>query len=568
MALISVSDELAKKSFTNVENKFITKYMPVLEPIAVKVYLYALYVYQSGLNSASHEDMAKALNISEDELKNYFEYLEEFELVSILSVSPLEVKILDAENVYGTPKKFKPEKYADFTKIVQNTIKGRMISTNEFREYFLLLEDYGFEQNALIMIINYCVNLKGDSIRFQYIKKVAKSFAEEGAVTAKKVDEKLSAYTSSTPALINIFRAAGINKQPDIDDDRLYKKWTAELGFEENAIAAAAKAFKVKNTDKLDSVIMELYKNKKFDVKEIKSYSANKNSIYIATVEIARNLGVYIQNTAPYIDNYVNAWCDYGFEPDCLKQLSVYCFRHNKKTFEDMHELIKKLYSDGIITTDSVNEYIEKVEADDRLIKKLLTHCGLSRKIIDWDRESLARWKSWGFDKIMLTEAAKISAGKANPMAYMNAVLSSWKSDGIFSTDKIIVKPAPASQETKTDRAVVERHYSDLRHRAEDKAEKQLAKVLSDEVYGKIYKDLNELSIQLAFAEIRNAEEAEKLSAKMKEMQFLSDKRLSELGIARDELIPVYSCKICNDTGYDKNGNPCVCLKKFLSTIK
>lgn len=446
MALISVSDELAKKSFTNVENKFITKYMPVLEPIAVKVYLYALYVYQSGLNSASHEDMAKALNISEDELKNYFEYLEEFELVSILSISPLEVKILDAENVYGTPKKFKPEKYADFTKIVQNTIKGRMISTNEFREYFLLLEDYGFEQNALIMIINYCVNLKGDSIRFQYIKKVAKSFAEEGAVTAKKVDEKLSAYTSSTPALINIFRAAGINKQPDIDDDRLYKKWTAELGFEENAIAAAAKAFKVKNTDKLDSVIIELYKNKKFDVKEIKSYSANKNSIYIATVEIARNLGVYIQNTAPYIDNYVNAWCDYGFEPDCLKQLSVYCFRHNKKTFEDMHELIKKLYSDGIITTDSVNEYIEKVEADDRLIKKLLTHCGLSRKIIDWDRESLARWKSWGFDKIMLTEAAKISAGKANPMAYMNAVLSSWKSDGIFSTDKIIVKPAPASQ--------------------------------------------------------------------------------------------------------------------------
>ena len=568
MALISVSDELAKKSFTNVENKFITKYMPVLEPIAVKVYLYALYVYQSGLNSASHEDMAKALNISEDELKNYFEYLEEFELVSILSVSPLEVKILDAENVYGTPKKFKPEKYADFTKIVQNTIKGRMISTNEFREYFLLLEDYGFEQNALIMIINYCVNLKGDSIRFQYIKKVAKSFAEEGAVTAKKVDEKLSAYTSSTPALINIFRAAGINKQPDIDDDRLYKKWTAELGFEENAIAAAAKAFKVKNTDKLDSVIMELYKNKKFDVKEIKSYSANKNSIYIATVEIARNLGVYIQNTAPYIDNYVNAWCDYGFEPDCLKQLSVYCFRHNKKTFEDMHELIKKLYSDGIITTDSVNEYIEKVEADDRLIKKLLTHCGLSRKIIDWDRESLARWKSWGFDKIMLTEAAKISAGKANPMAYMNAVLSSWKSDGIFSTDKIIVKAAPASPETKNHRAGGERHESELRHPAHEKDEKQLAKVLSDEVYGKIYKDLNELSIQLAFAEIRNAEEAEKLSAKMKEMQFLSDKRLSELGIARDELIPVYSCKICNDTGYDKNGNPCVCLKKFLSTIK
>ena len=39
MALVSVSDDLAKKSFTSVENKFITKYLPVLEPIAVKVYL-------------------------------------------------------------------------------------------------------------------------------------------------------------------------------------------------------------------------------------------------------------------------------------------------------------------------------------------------------------------------------------------------------------------------------------------------------------------------------------------------------------------------------------------------
>ena len=117
MALVSVSDDLATKSFTSVENKFITKYLPVLEPIAVKVYLFSLYVYQNALSSYTLEDLAKHLSITEDEAKNYFEYLEEFELVSVLSLAPFEVKILDADNVYGTPKKFKPEKYADFTKI-------------------------------------------------------------------------------------------------------------------------------------------------------------------------------------------------------------------------------------------------------------------------------------------------------------------------------------------------------------------------------------------------------------------------------------------------------------------
>ena len=219
MAFISVSDEVANKSFTYVENKFITKYLPVLNAVAVKVYLYSLYLFQSGRPNSSVEELAEKLNLTVEEVKAHFEALEELELVSVLSASPFEVKILDAENVSGTPKKFKPEKYADFTKAVQSIIKGRMISTNEFREYFVLLEEYGFEQTALIMIISYCVNLKGDNIRLPYIKKVAKNFAEEGVTTTKKVDEKLSAFTSSTPALLNIFKSSGITKQPDIDDE-------------------------------------------------------------------------------------------------------------------------------------------------------------------------------------------------------------------------------------------------------------------------------------------------------------------------------------------------------------
>ena len=44
MAFISASEGLIRKSTTTVENKFITKYLPVLNPVAVKVYIYALYL--------------------------------------------------------------------------------------------------------------------------------------------------------------------------------------------------------------------------------------------------------------------------------------------------------------------------------------------------------------------------------------------------------------------------------------------------------------------------------------------------------------------------------------------
>ena len=57
----------------------------------------------------------------------------------------------------------------------------------------------------------------------------------------------------------------------------------------------------------------------------------------------------------------------------------------------------------------------------------------------------------------MIFEACKIAVGKSNPMAYVNAVLSGWKSDGIFSVDKI-----PHSQAGKktNEQAIRTRSYT------------------------------------------------------------------------------------------------------------
>ena len=562
MPLISVSDGIAKKAFTYIENKFITKYLPVLDPVAVKVYLYSLYLYQSGLSSYTLDELSEKLNITSEETKNYFEYLEEYELVSVISLSPFEVKILDAENTSGLPKKFKPEKYADFTKAVQSIIKGRMISPNEFREYFLMLEDYGFEQNALIMIIAYCVNLKGDNIRLQYIKKVAKSFADDGITTSKKVDEKLSSYTSSTNSLLNIFKAAGISRQPDVDDDKLYKKWTVEFGFDDSAIILCAKKFKAKTTEKLDSALEELYKNKKFDVKEIEDYCNNRDAVYGATKDIAKSLGIYMQNATPYVDNYVNVWRDLGFELISLKSIAEHCFKSGIKSFESMNDFVLKMYDSGTVSDGSIEEYLTELKAQDAFIRTILSECGLTREVKEWDRVSLKKWRSWNFSDEMILEAAKLSASKSNPTSYLSSVLSSWKADGKFTVDEI--KPAA----TATSQSDIERHYYELRHAAESKAEKMLNTALADEIYGSINRQLNELTISLAFAELKSPAEADGISKRIKALEAEGDKRLKELCIDRASFTPQYSCKLCNDTGYDEHGSPCSCLKKFISSRK
>ncbi len=571
MAFVSLSPDFSAKSFTFVENKFITKYLPVLDAQAVKVYIYGLYLCSRGTTSFTITDLATSLNISEEQAVNCYEYLEEFELVKITNRSPFEVSYLDADNVAGTPKRYKPEKYADFAKTVQSIIKGRMISTNEYREYFYLLEEYSFEQNALLMIITYCVNLKGDDIRVQYIKKVAKSFAADGAVTASKVDEKLARFTSATPTLVKIFSEAGINRSPDVDDEKLYKKWTDEMGFTDDAVIAASKYFRTKNMSKLDDVIGELYRNKKFDVKEIEFYCKNKTSVYGAASEIAKALGVYMQNPAPYVENYVSLWCDKGYEFDTLKTLANYCFTHERKSFEAMNDFISDLYGLGIVNEESVRKYISERDAEDDFIKKILSACSLTRHILPSDRERLSRWHEWSFTDEMILRAAELTSGKSNPVAYMNGILSAWKNEGIFEPDKI--KKASPSYETKStdkktvERSVIERHYSDLRQIAEDKAEKTLNRALADETYGSLHRRINKLYIDLALAESRS-QPTDALTASITSAELSADNRLKELGIDKKDLTPRYNCETCKDTGYDSYGRPCECLRKFIKQYK
>ena len=48
MAFCSFSKDCDNNSYVTVENKFITKYMPVADGFAVKVYLYGLYLCKNG----------------------------------------------------------------------------------------------------------------------------------------------------------------------------------------------------------------------------------------------------------------------------------------------------------------------------------------------------------------------------------------------------------------------------------------------------------------------------------------------------------------------------------------
>ncbi|MGN1103624.1 MAG: DnaD domain protein [Candidatus Coproplasma sp.] len=436
MAFISVADELKRKGTTSVENKFISKYLPELEPVAVKVYLFALYLAQAEQGNYTIEDFAIKLNIPEDKILEYFDYLSEWELIAITSRSPLEIKILDCDNYYGKPKKLHPEKFDGLYEEIQAIISERMVSQDEYREYLILLEEYGLERNALVMIINYCVNLKGTDIRFAYIKKVVKNFCDDGDVTVSKVEERLSSYTLSTTALLKIFSACSIKRSPEVEDGELYKKWQS-LGFSDEAIFCAAKCFKTKSIEKLDVVLGELANNRKFDEKEIADFKKNQDSLYSNVKEIAKTLGVYISEATPYVERYYSIWVDYGYSADVLKAIASHCFTSGRNSFDLMNDFIEGLYKEAYVDDETVLKLLNDLDEDNRFIKKIHSACGFTREVKPYDRQSLARWREWGFNETMILKSAELSAGKNNPVACMNYLLAQWKNKGVYTVEQI-----------------------------------------------------------------------------------------------------------------------------------
>ena len=161
MSFCSFSGEYEKNSSVVLDSKFITEYLPEAGGDAVRVYVYGLFSCRSGAE-VSLSDFSAALNLSTEEVKDCFKFWEEYDLVSVISEEPFSVRYLPFSE-HSKPRRFKPEKYTDFTKALQVLFPDRMITTAEYSAYFSVMESFGIKPDAMLMSCQYCKVRKGSS---------------------------------------------------------------------------------------------------------------------------------------------------------------------------------------------------------------------------------------------------------------------------------------------------------------------------------------------------------------------------------------------------------------------
>ncbi len=462
MSFAKLSSDFLMETFTLVDNLFISEYLPECDEKQVKIYLYGLYLCTNPSSNNSLDALCSNLNMSEKEIISIYSFFEDMGLVQIVSKEPLEVKYLSLKRANQPPKKYKSEKWNDFNVHLQQLFPERMLTPNEYNEYYMFIDSTKFDPEAMLMVVQYCINLKGMSVRYPYILTVARNWANEGVKTVKDVEERLEEYERQHDDMTSVLSALGRKGGAELEEKQMLLKWTRSWGYSLDAILTAAKTLKGSKTfAKLDNKLDEFYRMSIFSAEEMADFAKHIEELRSLAVAINKNLGVFYESFEHEIEVYVSPWVAKGFDADALTKIAHHCFLSNVRTLDGMNTVVGKFYSKGLLTSESIDDYIDAQIRQDEKIKKVIEATGRTRNVTNQDREYYETWSAeWLFDDSVILYAAEQASGRTYPLPYVNQILSAFKSAGAKTVEEAKKVALPTSSASRVAENYQEREYT------------------------------------------------------------------------------------------------------------
>ena len=458
------SSDFLMETFTLVDNLFVHEHLPYLEEKQIKVYIYGLYLCGTGGDNTT-ENLCTVLDLTEDELMAIYKEFEDLGLVKVLNTTPLEVKYLSLKRGMQPPKKYKAERWNDFNTTLQSLFPDRLITPNEYNEYYNFVENTKIQEDVLLMIVQYCIDAKGPSVRYPYVFAVARNWIQDGVRTVEDVEMKLNEFEQQSDEMREVLLALGRKSGADIEEKQALRKWKRSWGYELPAILTAAKLMRGGKTfKKLDAKLDEYYRMNIFSSEEMKEYVAYREHLTELAIAINKTIGVYYESLEHVIEVYTIPWTTKGFSDDALLKIAHYCFVSGVRNLEGMNTIVGKFYSQGYLTAEGVDEFVSAGLKQDGKIKEIIERAGGARNVTAKDREFYRTWSvTWGFDDSVILYAAELAVGKTFSMPFMNQLLSGWKNAGITTVDGAKKASSPKQHpETYTERSYTDDELKSL----------------------------------------------------------------------------------------------------------
>lgn len=572
MSFCFYSKEFSSNSFTLVENQFITQYMPTADAFAVKVYIYGLYLCQNAHLDFSVSAFARALGCDEESVRQAFRFWEDYDLLNIQSTEPFVVEYLPVATALGKSRRVNYGSYSDFNKELMSKMQrvNRYVTRQELQKYMNFMQENNMEPQAFLLIAEYCIDKDGEKVSPAHIINKAKKYIEKNIITYEQVESELSGHNLHEGELEKVFEALG-SKKPHAEegDFTLYGKWLEEYGYSPAAILYVAGSMKRGDLTALDERLRGLKAKGIISDSDVKNHIEKQRALYEIAFSVARKLSVKINSPETYVDEYVAEWVEEGYSEKSLCDIAVYCTKLSANTFVEMDAALEELSSQGIISDADVAKYLAEQANRLKTLLKIKELCSQVR-VTAAALTRIKTWREWGFSDAMLIEAAKRAATVANPLPYMNKILSDWKENKYTSPADVLAEKrktgyssvANETVQALDDKSKRERFYAERRRKAQALADKYIKKAETNPEYVKISSELASAKIELAKATVFDRGGAEAVQKKLDALRQRQRELLKSMGISEEQLTPRPVCARCSDTGFLPDGKACDCYNE------
>ena len=229
---------------TEVENLFISEYMPSAPENAVKLYLLALMHAQQGL-PLDDAQAARKLGIGQAAVADAWDYWREKGLVRLTVKDPKrpaerETELLNIrEMMYGRraepsvqPKDSAPFALDDeaFARLLSDieSVTGRLLEAREPEEVASWISNYGMDPEVILLGYKYS-NQKGKSNRCRYVGAILKDWRAKGLVSADQVEDSLAASDRHYEFYRAVMKELGFHRSATEPEKRIMDSWFDKL---------------------------------------------------------------------------------------------------------------------------------------------------------------------------------------------------------------------------------------------------------------------------------------------------------------------------------------------------
>lgn len=227
---------------------FILNYMPQLESIDVKIYLYILFLSKKGLE-IDKPDLAKKLGITEQELSFGFERLQAEELL-VRTTHGYNISDIRENEINKTyipkiePRRTKVQTERDRKRIaaasaINESFFQGVMSLGWYTDISAMFENYSFSEEVMIALFHYCQERK--ALNKKYVHAVAESWYNGGVKTFEQLEEFLESYDNMQKIKQKISKALRLNRNLTKYEEQYIDTWVKDYGYDFDVIEEALK---------------------------------------------------------------------------------------------------------------------------------------------------------------------------------------------------------------------------------------------------------------------------------------------------------------------------------------